>query len=387
MVMVARGQWHRQFLVILVRRERRSGARLGVVLAVLLGFGACLLLSACAGPDGPKSGEGPEYVLIPPPPQQPRIQFLTSYSKDVDVLPPLSGFRRFIVGEREGRELAKPYGVAIHEGQLLVCDTKLGVVAIFDLAAQTLEVLGEGPNGQLSKPVNITVDEDGTRYVTDSELNRVMVYDANNRYVRAIGDPEAWSPTDVAIVGKRLYVTDKKNRQVVLIEKATGEELRRFDQPGEGDGNLALPTNLALGADGSVYVTDTGGFRVLKFDDRGELIQTFGSLGKMVGEFVRPKGVAVDREDRVYVVDASTEVVQIFNSDGKLMLFFGGAGNHPGGLNIPAQVVIDYDNVDFFADRVAPGYRVEYLIIVTSQFGANKVNVFGFLEPDERSND
>ncbi|MFV1995696.1 MAG: hypothetical protein ACC661_09685, partial [Verrucomicrobiales bacterium] len=267
----------------------------------------------------------------------------------------------------------------------LVCDTKLAIVVVFDLAAQALEILGGGPNGQLGKPVNIAVDEDGTRYVADIELNRVMVYDADNRYVRAIGDPEAWSPTDVAILGKRLYVTDKKGRQVVLIEKATGEELRRFDQLEGGEGVLFLPTNLALGADGSVYVTDTGSFQVLKFDDRGKRVQTFGSLGKLLGQFVRPKGVAVDREDRVYVVDASTEVVQIFNADGELMLFFGGAGNHPGGLNIPAKVVIDYDNIDLFADRVAPGYKLEYLIIVTSQFGPNKVNVFGFLEPSEQS--
>ena len=52
---------------------------------------------------------------------------------------------------------------------------------------------------------------------------------------------------------------------------------------------------------------------------------------------------------------------------------------------LPAKVVIDYDNVDLFADRVAPGYKVEYLVIVTSQFGANKVSVFGFLESTEQS--
>jgi sugar lactone lactonase YvrE len=305
----------------------------------------------------------------------------------MDVLPPLSGFRQLVVGDRQARELAKPYGVAIHDGQILVCDTKIGIVVVFDLAAQTVEFLGEGPNGKLGKPVNIAVDEDGTRYVTDIELNRVMIYDADNRYVRAIGDPEAWTPTDVAIIGKRLYVTDKKKGQVVLIEKATGEELRRFSQLGSGKGEVFFPSNLALGRDGSVYVTDTGNFRVLKFDDQGELLQTFGSLGRMIGQFVRPKGVAVDREDRIYVADAATEVVQIFNADGELMLFFGGAGNHPGGLNIPAKVVIDYDNVDLFADRVAPGYKLEYLVIVTSQFGPNKVNVFGFLESDDPSGD
>lgn len=356
------------------------------MLAALLVFGAGFLLLACAGKGEPKPDET-AYVLIPPPPQQPRIQFLAAYSKDLDVLPPLSGFRRFVVGDREGREISKPYGVAIHDGQILVCDTKLAIVAIFDLKARAVEILGEGPNGQLGKPINVAVDEDGTRYVADVKLNRIMVYDADNRYVRAIGDPESWFPTDVAIIGKRLYVTDKKNGQVVLIEKATGAELRRFSLEGGEEGALFFPTNLALGPDGSIYVTETGLARILEFDDRGKLLQTFGSLGDRFGQFVRPKGVAVDREGRVYAADAASETVQIFNPDGRLLLFFGGAGNNPGGLNLPADVTIDYDNVDLFADRVAPGYRIEYLILVTSQFGKNKVNVFGFLESGESLRD
>jgi len=379
--MAVRDQWRRQFLG---RRGPREVARLAAALAVPLGFCVGLLLSACAGPSGPTE---PEYVLVPQPPQQPRIQFLAAYSKDLDVLPPLSGFRRLIVGDREARPLNKPYGVAIHNGQILICDTMDGIVAVYDLGAQTVAFLGGGPKGRLSKPINIAIDEDGTRYVVDLELNRVMVYDADNRYVRAIGDPEAWSPIDVAIIGKRLYVTDKMNGQVVLVEKATGEELRRFGQIEAGKPGRFNPTNLVIGVDGSVYATDTLNASVIKFDDRGERLQTFGSLGRGLGQFVRPKGVAVDREDRVYVVDAASERVQIFNPDGELLLFFGGAGNRPGGLNLPAKVAIDYDNVGLFADRVAPGYEVEYLVIVTSQYGTNKVSVFGFLESSEQGND
>ena len=376
-VTATRDQWRRQ---LLGRRGPREVARLGAV----LGLGAGLLLSACVGPSEPTEVH---HVLFPSSPQQPRIQFLAGYSTDLDVLPPLSVFRRLIVGERQGRALTKPYGVAIHNGQILICETKGAIVSVYDLKNQTVEILGGGPDGQLNKPLNVVVDDDGTRYVVDVELGRVMVYDANNRYVRSIGNPEAWSPTDVAIIGKRLYVTDKMNGDVVLVEKATGEELRRFNSGGGEEGHLFFPTNLALGIDGSVYVTETGHARVLKFNDRGELLQKFGSLGERVGQFVRPKGVAVDREDRVYVVDAASEFVQIFNPDGKLLLFFGGPGNQPGSTYLPAKVVIDYDNVDLFADRVKPGYKIEYLVIVTSQYGLNKVNVFGFLEPNEQSGD
>jgi hypothetical protein len=56
-------------------------------------------------------------------------------------------------------------------------------------------------------------------------------------------------------------------------------------------------------------------------------------------------------------------------------------------LNLPAKVVIDYDNVGLFADRIAPGDKVEYRVLVTSQYGANKVSVFGFLQPNEQGND
>jgi DNA-binding beta-propeller fold protein YncE len=359
--------------------------RLQVAISALLCFGLFLPLSSCAGLGGPGAVEGEVgYVLFPPSPQEPRIQFLAAYSSDANVLPPLSGFRRFVLGDREAREIGKPYGVAIHDGKILVCDTMARIVVVFDLKAQKVGLLGAGPNGRLRKPVNIEVDDDGTRYVVDVDLQRVMVYDGNDRYLRALGDPEAWSPTDVAISGKRLYVTDKKSGQVVLLEKATGEELKRFSRLGSGKGELFAPTNIVVGADGSVYVSDTGNFRILKFDSRGKLLQQIGSLGRGLGQFVRPKGVAVDREGRVYVADAAIQNVQIFEPEGKLLLFFGGAGAQPGRLSLPAKVAIDYDNVELFADRVVPGYEIEYLIAVTSQFGPNKVTVFGFLVPSKR---
>jgi hypothetical protein len=59
----------------------------------------------------------------------------------------------------------------------------------------------------------------------------------------------------------------------------------------------------------------------------------------------------------------------------------------PGGLNIPAKVEIDYENVDLFADLAAPGHQLEYLILVTSQFGSRKVSVFGFLKQSEDEDD
>jgi DNA-binding beta-propeller fold protein YncE len=358
--------------------------RRGRALCVLLCFGLILVLPACAGLGGWGSAEEPiEPIFFPPAPEEPRIQFLTYYSSDLDVLPQQSSFRRFIVGERDGLGLSKPYGVAIHDAQILVCDTIAGAVAVFDLRAQTFDVLGADRNGRLRKPINIAVDEDGTRYVADTGVRRIMIYGPDNEFDRALGDPETWTPTDVAIAEKRLYVSDLMNEQIVVLEKATGQEIARIDGTGGDSREQFLPTNIDLDDDRNLYVSDTGNARVLEFDRRGRLLKQFGSLGLQRGKFVRPKGVAVDREGRLYVVDASHQFVQIFDRDGNLLLFFGGAGNHLGALNLPAKVIIDYDNLGLFAEFVAPGREIEYLILVTSQYGPHKVNVFGFLKQTE----
>jgi hypothetical protein len=54
------------------------------------------------------------------------------------------------------------------------------------------------------------------------------------------------------------------------------------------------------------------------------------------------------------------------------------------GSKTRAKAGIDYDNMGLFADRVAPGHELEYRILVTSQFGTNKVNASGFLKRSKR---
>lgn len=45
---------------------------------------------------------------------------------------------------------------------------------------------------------------------------------------------------------------------------------------------------------------------------------------------------------------------------------------------LPAQVIVDYDNVSYFKKYAAPNFDIEYLVIVTNQFGAHSVNIYGF---------
>mgnify|MGYP003572788015 FL=1 len=78
------------------------------------------------------------------------------------------------------------------------------------------------------------------------------------------------------------------------------------------------------------------------------------------------------------VVDAAFENVQIFDKHGTPLMFFGQPGDQRGNINLPTDIIIDYDNLEYFQRYAAPGFKLEYVVLVASQFGVNKVAAFGF---------
>ena len=316
-------------------------------------------------------------VFFPPAPELPRIQYLTSFNglRDVEEQ---SSFNRFVVGEKPDLRLDKPYGIAIHDGKIYVCDTNSTVV-VFDVKGKSFGPLrgAVGP-GRLAQPINISIDAEGIKYVADPVRGQVVVFDRQDDYLKAYGTPGAWRPVDAVPFEDRLYVADPANRVVKVFDLASGDMVKTIGDRGEPAERLDLPTNLAFDREGGLYVTDVGRFRIARFDRDGHFRGEIGKAGDNLGHFARPKGIALDHEGRLYAVDASFNNVQIFNRDGRLLMFFGQGGEQPGDFVLPAKVAIDYDDAKTFQKYVEPGFDVEYLILVTSQFGDRKVNVFAY---------
>jgi DNA-binding beta-propeller fold protein YncE len=356
-------------------------------------------LAGCATGNAPKSVSN--FIFYPAPPDLPRLQFLTSISGEKDLGGGASKFANFITGATPPqRVISKPYGIALSHGQLYVCDTSQGAIAIFDLVKRKLSYLDPKGGGQVLTPINITIDQDGTRYVADRGHNQVLIYGADDTYQGALGEstnapapaaddaakaagpgsePKGLRPTDVVVTGDRIYVTDLNQNCVRVYDKASRELKFKIPMDAKDDASkLFAPTNLALDKNNCLYISDFAGFCVKKFDADGKYLQTFGRPGDRPGEFARPKGVAVDREGRVYVVDAASQVIQIFDSQGRLLLFFGEAKGSAAPLNLPAKVTIDYDDVDLFKQYAAPDFQLEYLVLASNQLGDRKINVYGF---------
>jgi len=256
-------------------------------------------------------------------------------------------------------------------------------IEVFELARKSARYLRPKGEGRFQVPINIHFDNDGTFYVTDTGRNQVMIFDKDEKYLGAMGVKDEMRPADVAITTDRLYIADLQDHCIKVYGKA--DRKLQFTIPrepkGTNEGKLFSPTNLALDNKGRLLVSDTGAFAVQVYDLEGKFIRRIGQQGVAPGLFARPKGIATDREDRVYVVDASTQVVQIFDKDGRLLMFFGQPGSSTQGeLYLPAGVTVDYENVSLFKDLVAPGKQLDYVVLVASQFGYNKVSIYGFLK-------
>jgi DNA-binding beta-propeller fold protein YncE len=341
-------------------------------------FFLCALILVLITGCGSAPVQRPQYsIFFPKPPELPRVQYLTSFTSEKDLLPDESAFERFVIGEKQDIRLNKPYGVALYDGRIYICDTNQTVM-VFDLNKKKVEVLaGAHGLGRLIQPVNIKIDQDGNKYVADPGRGQVVIFGRDDHYVNAVGKFGAWRPVDVAVFGDLLYVADIKNGLIRVFDKRSGKEVKEFGKAGKPEENLYMPTNIAFDRDGYLYITDTGRFKVFKYDRDGHMLAAFGGLGSGPATFARPKGIATDRNSRIYVVDSAFANVQVFNPGGQLLLFFSKQGYNPGDLYLPAQVVIDYDHVRYFEKYADPDFAVEALIVVTSQFDRRLVNVFG----------
>ncbi len=117
-----------------------------------------------------------ELIIYPAPPEKPRIQYLTSFSNSKDITGEQSSFMASVIGAEDVRSLNKPYGIAIHKGKIYICDTMLGGLIIVDLKNSTFENFIPKGMGQLKKPINCFVDDNGNLYVTDTEREQVVVF-------------------------------------------------------------------------------------------------------------------------------------------------------------------------------------------------------------------
>jgi DNA-binding beta-propeller fold protein YncE len=179
--------------------------------------------------------------------------------------------------------------------------------------------------GTLSTTRGMTTDKDSQLYVADTGNNRIVKFDAGGNQLAVITPPGPdtfHSPYGVAVdKSGNLYVADTFADRVMVFDSA-GSLLRSFPTTVAGWPDAAHPKELAVGDDGTIYMS-LGDPGLAAFTSTGTLLDTY--LGSGGGTFDRASGVAI-YGNTLYAVDLGHNRVQVFAVPEPATLALLGAG-------------------------------------------------------------
>ena len=267
-------------------------------------------------------------------------------------------------------QLAEPYGMTVDSrGSLYVADQKVGAIFIFNTETREVELIKNKTHAHFVRIIGLAMDDNDRLFVSDPGLRHIMIFNSAHKPEDVITDGLV-SPGAMAIdrENRQLYVSDIELDQVLVYDADSLKLIRKIGTTGHNHelttpGDFAKPTGLAVDSDGNLYVADTMNNRIEVFDADGKFVSTFGKAGDGPGYFARPKGVAIDSDDHIWVADGMQDRVQVFNKEAQLQIAFGGHGLLPGQFQGLVGIVTDKNN-RVFTSEIFPG-RVQQFRYVT----------------------
>ena len=190
---------------------------------------------------------------------------------------------------------------------------------IFDRDGRFQSSWGEGG---FVRPHGITIGPDDAVYITDDLDHTVKKFTPDGNLLLTFG--KSGVPSDTG---------------------ATSQDFRTICRAGAP---FNYPTNVALAADGALYVSDGyGNARVHKFASDGRHLLSWGEPGAAPGQFHIPHGIAVGPDGTVVVADRENSRLQFFSPDGRFLKEWTEIAR-------PCQVAIDSHGVVYVAEL---GYK------------------------------
>ena len=361
-----------------------------LVLCLMLGLTLLAPVSAFAGKKKKAAAEPKKIPVIdysnivwPNPPAIARIRYQAFYaaekisqvaaennSKKQKWMDRLAGTQPASENTKVLFQLVEPYGIAVDsKGNLYVADQKVGAIFIFNTETREVELIKNRTQAHFVRIIGLAMDDGDRLFVSDPGLRHILVFNAAHKAEDVITEGLV-SPGAMAIdrENRLLYVSDVELDQVLVYDADTLKLIRKMGTTGHkheltSPGDFARPSGLAVDADGNLYVADTLNDRIEIFDADGKFISAFGKNGDGPGYFARPKGVAIDGDGHIWVADGMQDRVQVFNQEARLLISLGGHGLLPGQFQGLVGITVDKNN-RVFTSEIFPG-RVQQFRYVT----------------------
>ncbi len=244
-----------------------------------------------------------------------------------------------------------PYGLAEDsKGNLYVADGKVGAIFVFNTETKELQMIKHGLQARFGDIIGLAIDDSDRLFVSDTKMHRILVFDKKHKVEGTIAQGLV-DPGGMAVDNENrfLYVADAALDLVLVYDADKLTLLRKIGTPGKNHtltdpGQFAVPTNVALDADGNLYVstptTTASRFRcrwkVHPAVRQGRRSSRNTSCG--------PRESPIDVDGHVWVADAVQDRVQCFTPEGDLLIWMGGHGTLPGQFRTLAGLYIDKNN-------------------------------------------
>jgi peptidylamidoglycolate lyase len=242
------------------------------------------------------------------------------------------------------------------------------VVLIFD--GQTGKPLSRWGEKQFALPHSLTVDRDDNVWITDVALHQVYKFTHDGRLLLTLGERAAPGrdgahfnrPTDVAVnADGSFYVSDGYVNSRVATFAADGTFLFEWGVKGTGPAQFDLPHGIALDPEGRVCVVDRKNARVQVFDRAGKFVTQWTS------HFVEPQDIAIGRDGTAFVTDIGDDRaerdqsgVYVIRPDGSVAGKIGHAGTYDGQFLVAHGVAVGNGGEVYVADF--SGRRVQKFV-------------------------
>ena len=155
-----------------------------------------------------------------------------------------------------------------------------------------------------------------------------------------------------------IYVSDSVNNEVKRWKRGEQKGVVVAGGHGQGDelNQLDNPTFIYVDHEYSLYVSDMNNHRVMKwfkYAEQGIVVAGGNGNGRRSNQLSYPEGVIVDRWGQVYVVDSLNYRVMRWNSaakDGTLIAGGNGQGNQSNQFNAPSDIAFDCQGNLYISD-------------------------------------
>lgn len=258
------------------------------------------------------------------------------------------------------------------ETQLVGSNPSPTGAAVAGLATVEWEASGD-PDSPFDNPGHVTIDPKGNLWVVDQRRGDFQILAPDGTFLERWGvagtgpgefrlEYDTWPIGAVAFARDGgFYVADAGNRR---IQKFAPDRtfVLSWGEKGLGDGEFLEPENLALDAEGNVYVLDVERDDIQVFDKNGAYLRTIGAYGTAQGRVMVffNSGLTIDPEGNLWVADASNQRVERFTPDGDLSRVLGGAGaNDDLTFFAPGGIAIGRDGTLYVVDASPAGLRVQ----------------------------